>query len=30
MDVRLLAFNLDPQFSNVVDGLILVDLLETD
>lgn len=27
---RLLAFNLDPQFSNVVDGLILVDLLETD
>jgi putative hemolysin len=27
---RLLAFNLDPQFSNVVDGLVLVDLLETD
>lgn len=27
---RLLAFNLDPQFSNVVDGLILVDMLETD
>jgi putative hemolysin len=27
---RLLAFNLDPQFSDVVDGLILVDLLETE
>lgn len=27
---RLLAFNLDTEFSDVVDGLILVDLLTTD
>ena len=27
---RLLGFNLDPQFSNALDGLIVVDLLETD
>ncbi len=25
---RLLGFNIDPQFSNVIDGLILVDLLQ--
>ena len=27
---KLLAFNLDPAFSNVIDGLLLVDLLQTD
>lgn len=27
---KLLAFNLDPAFSNVIDGLILVDLQGTD
>ncbi len=27
---RLLAFNIDPDFSNVLDGLILVDLTKTD
>lgn len=27
---RLLAFNVDPAFSNVLDGLVLVDLLGTD
>ena len=27
---RILGFNVDPSFSNVVDGLILVDLIETD
>lgn len=27
---RILAFNVDPDFSNVVDALIYVDLLETD
>jgi putative hemolysin len=27
---RLLAFNLDPDFSDVLDGLILVDLVETE
>jgi len=26
---RLLGFNIDPQFSNAIDGLILVDLLQT-
>lgn len=27
---KLLTFNLDPQFSDVLDGLILVDLMQTD
>jgi putative hemolysin len=27
---RLLGFNVDPSFSDVVDGLVLVDLLRTD
>lgn len=27
---RLLGFNLDPNFSNALDGLIVVDLVETD
>ena len=27
---RMLGFNVDPNFSNVVDGLILVDLTQTD
>jgi putative hemolysin len=27
---RILGFNVDPSFSNVVDGLILVDLTQTD
>lgn len=27
---KLLAFNIDPDFSNVLDGLVWVDLLETD
>jgi len=27
---RLLAFNLDPAFADVIDGLLLVDLLQTD
>ena len=27
---KLLAFNLDPNFGDVLDGLILVDLMETD
>lgn len=27
---EILAFNVDPQFSNVLDGLILVDLLQAD
>ena len=27
---KLLAFNVDPDFNNVVDGLIVVDLTETD
>ncbi len=27
---NILEFNVDPQFSNAVDGLILVDLLKTD
>ena len=27
---RLLAFNLDQQFSDVIDGLLLVDLLQTE
>lgn len=27
---KLLGFNLDPDFSNVLDGLILVDLAQTD
>ena len=30
LNARLLSFNVDPQFADVVDGLILVDLLETD
>jgi putative hemolysin len=30
MNARLLSFNVDAQFSDVVDGLILVDLLKTD
>ncbi|MDI6727589.1 MAG: hypothetical protein QMD44_01515, partial [Thermodesulfovibrionales bacterium] len=27
---RLIGFNIDPQFSNVLDGLILVDLTKTE
>ena len=27
---KLLSFNLDPEFSNVIDGLLLVDLLQTE
>jgi len=27
---RILGFNVDPDFSNVLDGLIMVDLLETE
>jgi len=27
---KILAFNLDPDFSEVIDGLILVDLDQTD
>lgn len=27
---KLLGFNVDPQFGNVVDGLIMVDLVETE
>jgi len=27
---KMLGFNVDPQFSGVLDGLVLVDLLETD
>ncbi len=27
---QILAFNRDPEFSDVIDGLLLVDLLETD
>jgi hypothetical protein len=27
---RILGFNVDPSFSDVVDGLILVDLTRTD
>jgi putative hemolysin len=27
---KLLTFNLDPEFSEVLDGLVLVDLLQTD
>ncbi len=27
---KLLAFNLDPDFSDVIDGLLLVDMLEAD
>lgn len=27
---QLLAFNLDPEFSNVIDGLLLVDLYQTE
>jgi putative hemolysin len=27
---KILGFNVDPQFSSVLDGLVLVDLLETD
>lgn len=27
---RILGFNVDPDFSNVLDGLIMVDLIETD
>ena len=27
---KLLAFNLDPAFSDVIDGLLVVDLLQTD
>jgi len=27
---RLLGFNLDPKFSNALDGLILVDLTKTE
>ena len=27
---KLLGFNIDPEFSNVLDGLILVDLTKTD
>ena len=30
LNARLLSFNVDASFSDVVDGLILVDLLETD
>jgi putative hemolysin len=30
MNARLLAFNVDPDFSNALDGLMLVDLLEAD
>lgn len=30
LNARLLSFNVDAQFSDVVDGLILVDLLATD
>ena len=30
LNARLLSFNLDAQFSDVVDGLILVDLLATN
>ena len=27
---RMLGFNLDPQFSDVLDGLVMVDLMQTD
>jgi hypothetical protein len=27
---QILAFNRDPDFSDVIDGLLLVDLLKTD
>jgi hypothetical protein len=27
---RMLAFNVDPEFSDVLDGLVVVDLAETD
>ncbi|NJN97150.1 MAG: hypothetical protein HC875_25170 [Anaerolineales bacterium] len=27
---RVLAFNVDPDFANVIDALVLVDLTETD
>ena len=30
MGGRLLGFNMDPDFGNVLDGLILVDLVQTD
>jgi hypothetical protein len=30
LNARLLSFNVDKTFSNVVDGLILVDLTQTD
>ena len=30
MGGKLLAFNLDPAFNDVIDGLLLVDLLQTD
>ena len=30
MGGKLLAFNLDPDFSDVIDGLLVVDLLQTD
>lgn len=30
LNARLLSFNVDASFSDVVDGLILVDMLETD
>lgn len=30
MNGRFLAFNLDTEFSDVIDGLVLVDLLKTD
>jgi hypothetical protein len=29
MGAKMLAFNLDPDFSDVVDGLIVVDLTRT-
>ena len=30
LDGELLAFNVDPDFSSCIDGLIMVDLLKTD
>ncbi len=30
LNARLLGFNVDPQFGDVLDGLMLVDMLEMD
>jgi len=27
---RILGFNVDPEFNNVIDGMLVVDLLESD